>query len=433
VHEARGSGRLATIEGLEGMPARAQKKLFMDRVSELSGRPELRTIRGDWVTLLRLLSEHLGRRETWLLLDEFQWLAAGRTALVGALKYAWDNYLCKRNRVHLVICGSVGSFLVRNVLRSRALYGRIDLELPLMPLALPEIERVFRPRRSLREVVELYMCLGGIPQYLEMVDPSESVRGNLERLCFSAGGYLVGEFDRIFVSHFGNNPHYRRILEELARRRFASRGTLQKLCAIDSGGRLSKYLEELELAGFIEGYTPVHKPEAQRLVRYRIADPYLVFYLRFIRPSLRRIRQLRGHGNFHQFVSDRDYASWRGIAFERICHQHHSLLAERLGFGAVRYTCGPWFSRTEIHGAAQIDLLFIRADGVITLCELKYQEAPVGKGVIAEVEQKIARLPNPRGLTMERVLITASDPTRELARERYFHRILRLEDLFRAT
>jgi hypothetical protein len=74
--------------------------------------------------------------------------------------------------------------------------------------------------------------------------------------------------------------------------------------------------------------------------------------------------------------------------------------------------------------------LFIRADRVITLCEMKFQDGKVGKGVIAEVERKRAALPNPKGYTIETVLITASPPTDDLVREGYFHRILLLEDLF---
>ncbi len=94
------------------------------------------------------------------------------------------------------------------------------------------------------------MVMGGIPQYLKMVDTSKSVRLNIEKLCFAPNGYLVNEFERLFASHFGKNRRYRDILLSLARNGWASRDRLRHDCRIGSGGRISEYLENLELAGF---------------------------------------------------------------------------------------------------------------------------------------------------------------------------------------
>jgi hypothetical protein len=298
----------------------------------------------------------------------------------------------------------------------------------LRPLSLPEVKGVFRPQRSLRDVVELYMALGGVPQYLGMVDASRSVRANLERLCFSRDGYLVNEFERIFAGHFGTAQHYRTILRTLAKGSLASREDIERACKLASGGRLSEYLDDLELAGFVERRAPVDKPESVRTIRYRLADPYLLFYFRFIQPALRRIEMSQASPGFSNFVSDRQYGAWQGLAFEWVCSQHAPVIAEKLGFSAVKYQCGPWFSRDG--NGCQIDLLFMRADRVITLCEMKFQDKKVGKAVIADVERKRQALPNPRGYTVEAVLITSSPPTEDLVREGYFHRILQLEDLF---
>ena len=90
--------------------------------------------------------------------------------------------------------------------------------------------------------------MGGIPQYLKMVDTSKSVRLNIEKLCFAPNGYLVNEFERLFASHFGKNRRYRDILLSLARNGWASRDRLRHDCRIGSGGRISEYLENLELA-----------------------------------------------------------------------------------------------------------------------------------------------------------------------------------------
>ena len=242
-------------EGLEGERQSVQRQVLLEAVSQFADRTELSLFRSSsWRELFSLASRVLGDRPCILFLDEFQWMAGSRTTLVSHLKYAWDNLFSKCNRVHLILCGSVSSFMVNKVLQSKALYGRVDREIHLLPLRLPEVKPHFTKRRSLREVAELYMVLGGIPEYLKRINRSKSARLNLQALCFTPNGYLVNEFDRLFASHFGKNRHYRDILIALAKNRWADREHLQHLCNIDSGGRMSEYLRNLELAGFVESY-----------------------------------------------------------------------------------------------------------------------------------------------------------------------------------
>ena len=77
---------------------------------------------------------------------------------------------------------------------------------------------------------------------------------------------------------------------------------------------------------------------------------------------------------------------------------------------------------------ARIDLLFKRADRVITLCEVKFRKH-VGREVIGEVERKVAALSEQTDHTIERVLISARSPSREVRDEGYFSAILTAEDL----
>lgn len=75
--------------------------------------------------------------------------------------------------------------------------------------------------------------------------------------------------------------------------------------------------------------------------------------------------------------------------------------------------------------------MFSRADNVITLCEMKYSVAPVGKRVIREVEQKVAVLQRLYpSKTIQRVLVVHGEPSRELAASGYFYRIIPATELF---
>jgi len=188
-----------------------------------------------------------------------------------------------------------------------------------------------------------------------------------------------------------------------------------------------KQVEELEMASFVESYGPIAKPDSERLRRYRISDPYLRFYFRFIKHQQRKIKTHDERYSLQRYLPDRNFEIWRGLAFEYFCYKNADLFSDLLRFSSVNYECGPWFQRADLKSGAQIDLLYKRADNVITLCEIKYQEH-VGKGVIEQVERKIRSFPNPKRMTIEKVLITVVPPTRDLIEEDYFTKIITLDD-----
>ncbi|KPA09759.1 ATPase (AAA+ superfamily) [Candidatus Magnetomorum sp. HK-1] len=419
------------FEGLEGQSKREQLKSFLLQLSLNFNKFEIQKPGSqNWDNLFLLLSNYLGSDPCVVFFDEFQWMAGDRNELVSRLKFAWDNIFSKKNKIHMVLCGSISSFMVKNVLRSKALYGRVDAEINLGPLFLPAITNAFSHKRSLRELIELYMVVGGVPQYLKMLDFSKSIFLNLKNLCFSSNGYLVNELDRILISHFGKNTTYRNIIIYLSKNNWGDRKHLEKFCQIKSGGRFSLYLDNLELAGFIEKYVSVDKPTGVKNARYRIIDPYLLFYFNFIYPHLRKINQQEDSFPITHFLPDKKYFSWQGIAFERVCYRHNRLIAEKLGFGAVQYDVGSWFQKGADNIKSQIDLIFIRADGVLTLCEIKFTRNKIGKEVIKDIERKIEILPNPKQLSIEKVLITAAKPTEPLEQEGYFHNILTIDNIF---
>ena len=429
VREAYREGvRLFCFEGLEATSSAGQRRHFRNTLYRQS-RVEAHRVAStrEWTDLLILLAEHVGEEPCVVFFDEFQWMAAGRNELVSKLKYVWDNFLVGK-QVHLVLCGSVSSFLVRKVIGSRALYGRIDEVMELGPLSFPEAAAGFFSRRSTLEALEFYLAFGGVPRYLEMYDDRRSVRLNMAETCFSPGAFFLDELDRLFVSHFGTARHYRSMVELMAARGHATRTEVARHIGLKSGGQVSELLKDLCLAGFVEAYGSVHNPTSTRLRRYRIRDPFLRFYFRFIEPIKERIKQGADGVPLHQALPDGRYSVFLGLAFEQFCYQHAGLLARKLGFSAVAYEYGSWFRRGDQTTGAQVDLLFRRADRVITLCEVKFRE-DVGREVIDEVERKVTALRALAGHPVERVLVSALPPCRKLRDEGYFSAIITAEDL----
>lgn len=69
---------------------------------------------------------------------------------------------------------------------------------------------------------------------------------------------------------------------------------------------------------------------------------------------------------------------------------HAQKIVEILGFPGIDFSFGPYFEAAKAHGSrVQIDLLFNRADKVITLCEMKYSQSLISREIITHVEKRV--------------------------------------------
>ncbi|MBX7209121.1 MAG: AAA family ATPase [Verrucomicrobiaceae bacterium] len=430
IRQAVGRAPALFIEGLEGRSTQAQIQSFITQASrQLHKRlPEC----GSWQDALMALDAAMGKRPMIIVLDEFQWLANYRQELVSTLKMVWENYIARAPGRTLILCGSIASFMTTKVIRSSAFYGRTDVVVHLQGFRLAETARLLRGR-GFQEVLDAQCFTGGVPKYLELLAAAPSVALGMEKEAFRPQGFFVEEYERIFVSHFGRNAEYPRLVRVLAAAPYGlHRRELAARADIAEGGMLSQRLYDLEAAGFISSHTPFDKEPGSRLIRYYISDPWISFHHAFLRT---RLKQIHDGGKKNIFISLRQtgaFRAWMGRAFELVCLRHQDTLARLLGFDAVDYDAGPWF-RSPRKGIAgvQIDLAYNRADGVITLCEMKRQTAPLGRAVIAEVERKAATLRNahPRR-TIQPVLVVYGPVSKEVTSAGYFQRIVQAEEMF---
>jgi hypothetical protein len=103
-------------------------------------------------------------------------------------------------------------------------------------------------------------------------------------------------------------------------------------------------------------------------------DPFSLFHLRWIKPV--RNRRLDSHYWRNQ-CSKPAYQSWTGYAFESVCWLHVGQLRAALQV-PVGSLASSWrfIPRKHMENGAQIDLLFDRPDDAVTVCEIKFTDAP---------------------------------------------------------
>jgi hypothetical protein len=123
-----------------------------------------------------------------------------------------------------------------------------------------------------------------------------------------------------------------------------------------------------------------------------------------------------------------NWHSWLGFAFENFCLKNAFYLAELMGFSDYVLQWGPHFQRND--EAFQIDLIYLRNDNVITLCEIKFHDKPISVSVVHEVNRKCQLLEIPRGCTLEKALISLHGPDEHLQELNYFNHYLQASDFF---
>jgi AAA+ ATPase superfamily predicted ATPase len=416
------------FEGLEKGRTQTQLDRFVLALSKQVDDELLTQVKLDsWEPILNYLTKYFSesKEKTILFLDEFQWLAANQSRLVSILKIYWDQHWSKQN-VMLILCGSVCSYMTKRVISSKALYGRINWELCLQSLNPMESYQLLNQKRNPDEVFRYLQILGGIPKYLKEVDPHKSFDQNINKLLFTASGVLVNDYEKIFYSQFKEYRTYENIVRFLKNQPRTLDEIALKL-KIPSGGGVKVYLDNLEKAQFVTGYIPYNKNPNSKLKKYKLTDEYLRFYFKYVEPNIKLISANRTRNLFGQLVKP-VWNSWLGFSYENYCLKNAMYLAGIMGFEDHVLQWGPYFQRDE--KGFQIDLIYLRDDRVVTLCEIKYYEEEVPITVVHEVEKKCALIDLPKGYTLEKVLISRFGPERALRDLDYFHHYVEVADFF---
>jgi len=431
IEQTLGERNLIKLEGVEDGDREAQMYRVLYQLSKALDDKHITNMSfKTWLELFDFIADKVSEGVWTLYFEELQWLAQYEDEFISDLKYVWDNRFRHNPELRIVLCGSSPSFMIKQVVQSKALYNRSSYEIHLTEFSIGETQ-AFLGDRSKREIMDAYLTIGGVPEYLKRIKRYPSVKIGICEESFVKNGYLSRDYEKIFISSFAKNVHYREIVDLLSQHKFLSRPEIESKLKITGGGKLTEVLNDLELCGFIEKYTPYQAGENSKLVRYCVADNYLRFYFKFIKPIAKNIEHGEHNDAPMQALNKESYQVWLGYAFERFCRKQHTLIAKFIGFSAVAYRSGVFFNRNtnQAQRGYQVDLVFDRADHVMTICEVKYWENKVGVEVIEEFETKLRLIDNGKNKTIQKVLIMVNGITDALERRAYFDYVISLEDI----
>lgn len=221
-----------------------------------------------------------------LILDELPYTADADSAMLSALQYAWDQHF-QKSEIAIVLCGSHVRVMETLFARQSPLFGRMTAQWHLEPLPFSSLAEFF-PKWDADERVAAYAILGGIPAYLNWVDPNLDLIGNIRRVILNPGSMFLAEPAFLLYDEVREPNSYLAILKAIG----SGAHTLTEISdrAFIPSTSVNFYLNTLQELRLVERRLPVTQPKAERgrsrSGRYHLSDPYFRFYFQFLEPFL---------------------------------------------------------------------------------------------------------------------------------------------------
>lgn len=384
-HWAEQSGLPYTYWVADKEPPAAQRRSLFARIMGLSEAQS--TSFDSWPAFWRWFVAHLAQTDQRriLILDELTYASEADPAMLSALQHTWDQHL-KQSNLILVLCGSQIRTMEGIMHSQSPLFGRLTGQWRLQPLPFSALAAFF-PTWSTPERVALYAMMGGIPAYLEWLDPDLSLSRNIRDVILSPGSMFLAEPELLLYDELRELSSYLAILRAISN----GHHTLSAISNAALIGRtnLTAFLARLQALRFVERRLPVTLTPAQqrrsKRGRYHLSDPYFRFYFRFVLPhqkSLLAPQQTLQH-------IEQELRAFVGLAFEELARQW---LLRQTQTGRLPFTpqaIGSHWSRR-----VQIDVVAIDFESrQVLLGECKWGTEPVSRQVVRELlERKTTQL-----------------------------------------
>ncbi|MEN8184204.1 MAG: ATP-binding protein [Myxococcota bacterium] len=319
----------------------------------------------DWESLLGYLTDRAGMKPFLLVLDEFPYLTASAPALASIVQSLWDHRW-QDTRIKLVLSGSHITAMRQLEAADQPLYGRRTLRLDIEPFDY-EAAAAFLAGYSARDRLRAYGIFGGLPGHLALLDPATPIEHNVAEHVLSQAGRLVDEAQHLLDAFLADARVHYSVVEAIAH----GERTWQRLTSRigREGGSLSRALQWLIGMRLIDRVVPIteRNPTKSKRAVYRIADPYLAFWHRFVSPmvSAGMIGLTPGARLWkHRVAPGLD--DHMGSVFERVCRD---FVRRSTGLPFAPMRVGEWWDATSRN---EIDVVALGPEGELLLAECKW-------------------------------------------------------------
>lgn len=365
-------------------PAALQRRKLFNAV--LGGTGSAATFES-WGDCFEAVARVLGHQRHILLLDELPYAVEVDPAVLSSFQNAWDHLFKREGQAVIVLCGSHVNTMERLLNLHSPLYGRFTGQWHLKPLPFRTLS-AFSPKWSAEERVAIYATVGGIPAYLEWLDPKLSYHDNLRHVLLAPGSLFAAEPEFLLYDELREPRNYLAILKAIGAGAHTL-AQLQQTTTIEKSN-LSGYLAKLQELYLVERRIPalIHPRERERSRkgRYHLADPYFRFYFRFLAPHVEDLAYQPEQvlpGLYQQLKAHVGLSAWEELSRQWV---EWAASTGKLGFKPERIG-GYWGD------GVQIDVVAVSwTHKQMLLGESRWGKEPMGPGMLRDLIAKARRV-----------------------------------------
>lgn len=210
-------------------------------------------------------------------------------------------------------------------------------------LKFPDLVQTF-PALTMKQCVETYAILGGVPGLWQFWDDTLSVKDNICAAILSRGAFLQQEGLRHVSAELRELSVYNTILAALA----AGKNKLNDLYRHTgfSRAKISVYLKnlmELEIIEKVFSYDTPGREHTQKGI-YRICDSYVYFWYKYIYANYSHLNWMEPEKFYDSLIAP-DFSRFAAGCFKKVCMEYMELM-NRMDRLEIRFErCGSWHGK----------------------------------------------------------------------------------------
>jgi hypothetical protein len=378
-------GTRALVHRVVPLPEPRQREALADQLARELGplAPDPSEI--SWEDILgRLVHEAADGRPLTLVLDDAHRLTEARARIGPALARALVSAREGGASLHVVLVGSAGALPDVSLPRRPAsppdtTPEPVVVHVPPLPL---RAALAWLPGATPEDRIRAYAVFGGVPAHLRLLDPQARLEINIRRLFLEAGAPLADRGIDVLERDVQVPVRYVAVLAALAAGEADWGAVHRGVPDLSTSGQVAPYLRRLEELGLVEIRRSLDAGQGSRNRRYRIVDPLVAFWFRFVLP-------------FRHTHPESDADTWiAGVVgpslddhvasvFPEICRRHMALDAMEWAGANARELGSLWGSGYDV------DVAGILTSGAAFYGRCLWGNAPAGVDMLEALDTMV--------------------------------------------
>lgn len=278
-----------------------------------------------------------------LVIDDFEYIAKKDVEFVASIGRLKDKKLYP-GPVLILLCSSSIAWVENDMVACLGPCARkVTGTLKVGELGFVDVVKML-PDYGVRECIQVYGILGGIPGYLKQWDTRQDLKENVCRHILLEGGFLYREAQQYISEELRELSVYNTILQAIA----SGRRKLNDLFQYTgfSRAKISVYLKNLMAFDVVEkvySFETGGWENAQKGL-YRIKNTYVHFWYKFVYPNLSDLYLLPAR-KFFELHIEPGLEEYLNECFRRVCMEYLQLMSMVKQLPIEIHKIGTWVGK----------------------------------------------------------------------------------------